>query len=114
MTDFKTMDGNEDISKLNDSNNQYYSLYRRLWNASDPAVRNFFVDTDTLDVHTPYWEHMTIVPILATIMLIATVFLLVLFRHSPSMVAGTVAACLTMIAIYLILSSVNESRIRFS
>ena len=107
------MDGNEDLPQTKSPIMQYYSLYKRLWNESDYSSKNFYVNTDVLEVHSSYWEHMTIVPILATVMLIATVFLLVLFRNSPSMVAGTVAACLTIIAIYLILSTLHDSKIQY-
>jgi len=110
------MDGNENVTAYNISENtklQFSNLYWSHWNAKDPSMRNFFVDPDTLEVRSQYWEHMTIIPILATIMLAATVFLLVLFRQSPTMVAATVAACLIFIGIYLILNTLNENRLKY-
>lgn len=55
------------------------------------------------------WEALSLVPILATVLLIATAFLLVIFRHSPALVAGTIAASLTIVCIYLTLSSLQNN-----
>ncbi|XP_025832068.1 uncharacterized protein LOC112904951 [Agrilus planipennis] len=97
------------------SNSSKPIAHRFVWafHPRDPLIRNVFVDTDKLDVHSQYWESITLVPILATVMLAVTVFLLVLFRQTPTLVAATVAATLTIIGIYLILSSITESRPKY-
>lgn len=59
------------------------------------------------------WEHLTLVPVLAMILLIATVFLLVIFRHSPALIAGTIAASLTIVCIYLTLSSLQNNIVKY-
>ncbi|KAF2882960.1 hypothetical protein ILUMI_23188 [Ignelater luminosus] len=114
------MEGNENMNppatifNISDEIKSLYNdSYLAFWNPKDPGMRYFNVNPDFLEVRSQYWEHVTIVPILATVMLAVTVLLLVLFRQSPAMVAGTVAACLAMIGIYLILSTLNEKQIKF-
>lgn len=53
------------------------------------------------------WDTTPILPVLATIILAIIVFLLILFRQSPGVVAGTVAGCLVIIAVYLFLTSLS-------
>ncbi|KAK4875778.1 hypothetical protein RN001_012200 [Aquatica leii] len=99
--------------KLNSSAESYNMLYERLWNKTNPSTRNFFVDPDTLEVRGRNIDHITVIPIIATIMLICTVFLLILFRHNPTMVAGTVAGCLTVIGIYIILTACHDNKLAY-
>lgn len=52
---------------------------------------------------------LTIAPIIATLLLVMTVMLLVLFRHSPCLVATTIACCLVFVATYLIFFAINDT-----
>lgn len=60
-----------------------------------------------------YWEHLPILPIVATLILTLTVFLLLIFQRNPSLVTGIVAAGLGTIALYLFLSSINDNRLSY-
>lgn len=60
------------------------------------------------------FEHPSpIVPVLAVVMLTITVFLLILFRQNPGLVAGTVAGCLIIISIYLTLNTIKENTLTY-
>lgn len=57
------------------------------------------------------WEAVLLIPLLATIILALTVFLIVLFRQSPIMVIGTISGCVIFIGIYLILTALNTATV---
>jgi len=80
------------------------------WQPNDPNIRNIY---DNADGMPQSWDHSPIVPILAVVMLAVTVFLLVLFRQNPGLVAGTVAGCLIFIGMYLTLSTLQENKLKF-
>ncbi|GLV44481.1 hypothetical protein CBL_10285 [Carabus blaptoides fortunei] len=81
-----------------------------LWNWHK---HNFPRDTDITEDQLRYWEHLPILPIVATLILTLTVFLLLIFQRNPSLVTGIVAAGLGTIALYLFLSSINDNRISY-
>ncbi|CAH1987296.1 unnamed protein product [Acanthoscelides obtectus] len=56
------------------------------------------------------WASVLLVPLLATVILAVTVFLLVVFRQNPTFVISTVAGCLIFITIYLVLTAMETSR----
>ncbi|CAG9862438.1 unnamed protein product [Phyllotreta striolata] len=56
------------------------------------------------------WGPVIIIPLLATIVLAITVFLLVMFRQNPTFVISTVAGCLIFITIYLILVALDSTK----
>ncbi|CAH0554994.1 unnamed protein product [Brassicogethes aeneus] len=60
------------------------------------------------------WAPVVIVPLLATILLAISVFLLIIFRQNPAFVISTVAGCLIFVTIYLTLTAIDSSRQTFS
>ncbi|VEN57216.1 unnamed protein product [Callosobruchus maculatus] len=72
------------------------------WSSEDP---DYFSNARSTD-----WASVLLVPLLATVILAVTVFLLVVFRQNPTFVISTVAGCLIFITIYLVLTAMETSR----
>lgn len=53
------------------------------------------------------WAPLVLIPLLAAIMLVASVFLLIIFRQNPTLVITTVAGCLIVVTIYLTFTTVS-------
>uniref|UniRef100_A0A6P7GZS3 Uncharacterized protein LOC114342658 isoform X2 n=1 Tax=Diabrotica virgifera virgifera TaxID=50390 RepID=A0A6P7GZS3_DIAVI len=56
------------------------------------------------------WSPLILIPLLATVVLIVTVFLLMMFRQNPTFVISTVACCLIFVTVYLIMVAMDSSR----
>ncbi|KAJ8978449.1 hypothetical protein NQ317_017652 [Molorchus minor] len=57
------------------------------------------------------WGPVIVIPLLATIILAASVFLLVIFRQNPTFVICTIAGCLIFIMTYLTLCAMQSSKV---
>ncbi|KAF7271178.1 hypothetical protein GWI33_015915 [Rhynchophorus ferrugineus] len=56
------------------------------------------------------WIPIIIIPLLASLILAVSVFLLIIFRQNPTFVITTVTGCLIFIGIYLILVTVDSTK----
>ncbi|XP_044269055.1 uncharacterized protein LOC123014170 [Tribolium madens] len=54
------------------------------------------------------WAPLILIPLLAAIMLVASVLLLIIFRQHPTLVITTVAGCLLIVTIYLTFTTVGN------
>ncbi|KAJ8920127.1 hypothetical protein NQ315_011784 [Exocentrus adspersus] len=96
------------IFNISEGANNSSTPYRKLrfshlyW--SSHIGNNFFMKSDN-----PDWGPIVIIPLLATIILAASVFLLIIFRQSPTFVISTIAVCLIFITVYLILCAMQTT-----
>lgn len=60
------------------------------------------------------WAPLILIPLLAAIMLVASVLLLIIFRQHPSLVITTVAGCLVVVTIYLTFSAVGNVDVTYA
>jgi hypothetical protein len=54
------------------------------------------------------WAPLILIPLLAAIMLVASVLLLIIFRQHPTLVITTVAGCLVIVTVYLAFTTVGN------
>lgn len=61
--------------------------------------------------HNRYYELSPLVPFAMMLIMTTIIFILIIFRRWPSLVAGIVAGCLTSVSIYLLLLTLKEEKV---
>ncbi|KAJ3643164.1 hypothetical protein Zmor_025890 [Zophobas morio] len=76
---------------------------RKTWNHRDGLGSSF-----SAEIRGNEWAPLILIPLLAAVMLVASVLLLIIFRQHPTLVITTVAGCLVIVTIYLTFTTVGN------
>ncbi|XP_018563612.1 uncharacterized protein LOC108905293 [Anoplophora glabripennis] len=97
------------FSNFSDHSANWSSQYRRL-KFSHLYWSSNIGDGYFTKPNNSQWGPVIIIPLLATIILAASVFLLVIFRQNPTFVITTIAGCLIFITIYLTICAMETTK----
>ncbi|XP_057656562.1 uncharacterized protein LOC130894043 [Diorhabda carinulata] len=91
------------MSTNNSSVNKLENFSQFLWTSS-------ILHGEYLHRRETEWSPLILIPLIATVVLVITILLLMIFRQNPTLVISTVAGCLIFITVYLIMVAMNSSR----